>query len=74
MSFFENCFTDTQQVGTSGLYTIYLAFSMVYPDGNAYESVLMLENTSNMSNVLKPLAKQLLAAIDRLHPAWEETT
>ena len=34
----------------------------------------MLENTSNMSNILKPLAKQLLAAIDRLHPAWEETT
>lgn len=66
--------TGTAQVGTSGLYTIYLAFSMVYPDGNAYESVLMLENTSNMSNILKPLAKQLLAAIDRLHPAWEETT
>jgi len=66
--------TGTAQVGTSGLYTIYLAFSLVYPDGNAYESVLMLENTSNMSNVLKPLAKQLLAAIDRLHPAWEETT
>lgn len=66
--------TGTAQVGASGLYTIYLAFSMVYPDGKAYESVLMLENTSNMSNVLKPLAKQLLAAIDRLHTAWEETT
>lgn len=66
--------TGTAQVGPSGLYTIYLAFSMVYRDGNAYESVLMLENTSNMSNVLKPLAKQLLAAIDRLHTAWEETT
>lgn len=64
--------TGTAQVGASGLYTIYLAFSMVYPDGKAYESVLMLENTSNMSNVLKPLAKQLLAAIDRLHTAWEE--
>lgn len=66
--------TGTAQVGASRLYTIYLAFSMVYPDGKAYESVLMLENTSNMSNVLKPLAKQLLAAIDRLHPAWEETS
>ena len=66
--------TGTAQVGTSGLYTIYLAFSMVYPDGKAYEAVLMRENTSDMSSVLKPLAKQLLAAIDRLHTAWEETT
>ena len=66
--------TGTAQVGTSGLYTIYLAFSMVYPDGNAYEAVLMREKSSEMSSVLKPLAKQLLAAIDRLHPAWEETT
>lgn len=66
--------TGTAQVGTSGLYTIYLAFSLVYPDGNAYEAVLMREKSSEMSSVLKPLAKQLLAAIDRLHPAWEETT
>lgn len=66
--------TGTAQVGASGLYTIYLAFSMVYPDGKAYEAVLMRENTSDMSSVLKPLAKQLLAAIDRLHTAWEETT
>ena len=65
--------TGTAQ-SASGLYTIYLAFSIVYPDGNAYEAVLMRENTSDMSSVLKPLAKQLLAAIDRLHTAWEETT
>ena len=66
--------TGTAQTGASGLYTIYLAFSIVYPDGNAYQAVLMRENTNDMSSVLKPLAKQLLAAIDRLHPAWEETT
>lgn len=66
--------TGTAQTGASGLYTIYLAFSIVYPDGNAYEAVLMREKSSEMSSVLKPLAKQLLAAIDRLHPAWEETT
>lgn len=66
--------TGTAQTGASGLYTIYLAFSIVYPDGNAYQAVLMRENTNDMSSVLKPLAKQLLAAIDRLHTAWEETT
>ena len=65
--------TGTAQVGEQGdMHVIYLPFSIVYPDaGSAYEAILVRENTTEMSSVLKPLAKTLLEAIDRLHTEWE---